>query len=1183
MSKNAKFQRVVRTVTRLGLALTVCVGTISAQLIVGGEAQSGGRNGTKPTVRTGTPGVQVIPDPSPRFGLPKVAKYRKLDTIIGPFVNLNVVPFSPIAVHPSGNFVAIVNTHGNLVRIFDSSNPNPAAWTMLSSVRTAWGPVSCAFYTPPGCSPEVLVTCSNSDALLWMNFGGRVQGLLGLPGEPSDLLIDRTRNTAWVTCMGADVVVEVDLLTKLIRAEYPIPSKHPAFLSFEAGATGSVIVAPMLSGNNTTVDRGPIIFNAGPQGIIDLSTATQGLPDEDLFRLDPVLMTIEPVVVGAGTVLYDHGENPVSGEWWMLGTDAKNFAFQSEPAANSIFSENRLTIVGALPAPGLPPVAPNRIVNLDDSNVALPGVQINPAQTVGSPYALEFDSAGKGFITGMLTDNVTEYDATGTFVKEWNVGSIPRGLKMIAKGPNEYLMVYCWGTNTVEIYLPAVGVGLVATLHAGPDPTHAQIKAGRALYYSAAQSRDNNMSCNTCHVDGFSDLIAWDLSDRRIDVMGNHTVSVDDKGPLVTQTLRSIKGQNPYHWRGERGDLIDFNGAFPGLLGGAPLDTTPGGDFDRFEAFVMSLQERANPYESVRRVIRDDLVPDSFPKGTSAVNGQDLFFDEVSVLSFTCQDCHTLPNGTSNASFRDEFSAPEVGRSHFTIAPLLSFWRKTQPIKVGVEYGAGITDTLPVLGVGLSATGLADDLQDFTLQADFTFNLQQRHDVAAFLLQLDTGIPPLMHKGVRVGHGSSCPPPVPLTAGPQASSLPGVLPAGPGRQPYPKNPLAIPVPATKLSNSVQPILAPDIADEQEANTVAINTLVGQAEPSDLELVVVAELSNQPVEGVYDAAAKSFDLSDGVASPVSFSDAQFIQQFAAGTLVGMIFPMPRGLGEVMLALPADDGSPAVIPGPGPGVVDPLDAGDSTHESVAAPAPSTIQTPPPFGSGRRGIPDPQELTNNPTITRFQVVYATTRVAKLIFYTNVPCRTVTEFAPVGGPMRQQFEPKYSKEHMVFLRDLEPSKTWNIRVLAEDAGLNIGQYIQSSAFTTTDLLIPSHVISNALSARTPDQDSAGTLRFTVDINVTQVDGSISTNSTPFFNVIVFDSTTNSWREDMAAVPAPLTDTLGDSFIEFIVNGLVVGDQVMVVVDDIQKSGDNSYRWSLPDTPAKTRSVTVNYTGTGL
>ena len=1179
MIKLSPSPKLALSLLSFGLTLGLSADVAAAQVV--SSTSSGTVAGSTPPAQ-GFRTPDVAPRPFDADGHPATAPFRKLDSMIGPFVNLNAVPFSPIAVSPTGSHLAVVNTHASLVRLFDTSDPNPLNWTLLASLRTAWGPVSVGFNINPGCAPEMLVTCSNSDALLWVNYTGRVEGLLGMPGEPSDLLVDPIRQVAWVSCLGSDVVVEVDLQQRRIRAEYPIPSKHPAFLAFENGVTGPVIVAPMLSGNNTTVDRGPAIFNAGPRGVIDLSLETQGLPDEDLFRLDPSDITVTPLVIGAGTILNDHGRNPVSGEWWMLGTDSKNAQFQSEPEASAIFSENRLTIIGALPAIGQAPVIPSRFINLDDSNPALSGVQYDQTRTVGQPYALEFDSLGNGYLTGMLTDNITQYDATGSFVREWNVGSIPRGLKLIRKGSQEFLATFCWGSNTVEIYEPAIGTGVVVTLDAGPDPTHPMIRDGRKLYYSAANSLNNNLSCNTCHIDGFSDLLAWDLSDRRKDSSGAYTVSVDDKGPVVTQTIRSIKGQNPYHWRGERGDLIVFNSAFASLLGGTPLDPTPDGDFDKFEAFVMHLQERANPFESVSRQIVDAFVPSSFPPGTSAVRGQDLFYDKNSLPSFSCEDCHTLPGGTRNTTFRDEFSAPMPGRSHFVVAPLLSFWRKLQPRKVDIEYASGLKDRVPVLGVGLSATGLADDLQDFVLQGAFTLNKQEKHDVAAFLMQLDTGISPLMHKGVRIGYGGNCIPPVPFaqkqTQDPGSPFLPDSTPKS--------NQTKDSAGAPTLTGSVQPQLAPGIVDEQTANSIAINTLLANSAPDELQLVVVGDYLGQPVEGVFDVVGKTLLLKNNGVNTVTLSVSDILAAFNAGDLSGMIFPMPHGMGDIYTQINPNDGTPAVIPGPGAtstgGGTNPDSKGQqATSSSYPSRLANQVESlgQPFFPSGS---PLPLASGSGPTIDHFRVIYATSRVAKIEFYTDVLATTVTEYTPMGGAMRQHFEPMATRVHMVYLRDLDPSKTWDLRIVAIDSGLGMSELIVNNAFTSMSLLIPSHVLAKNLSARTPDQNSAGILRFTVDINVEQLDGISAANFTPLFNVLVHDAATDSWREDQVAVAAPLTDLLGDSMIEFIVPGLNPGDRVKVLINDIQPFGSTAYTWSLPDTLFKNRSVSVPYTGTG-
>ena len=168
-------------------------------------------------------------------------------------------------------------------------------------------------------------------------------------------------------------------------------------------------------------------------------------------------------------------------------------------------------------------------------------------------------------MTGLLTDNVVQYTAAGAFVREWNVGSIPRGIRVSAAG--DRVWVYLWGSNTIELWdlVPGTPV-LLTTLDVGHDPTPLERQQGRAVFFSAANSMHNNASCATCHIETESDLLAWDLSN----------LPLDDKGPLVTQTMRGIGNLEPLHWRGERRHLIDFNGAFDGLLGGATLDETPG-------------------------------------------------------------------------------------------------------------------------------------------------------------------------------------------------------------------------------------------------------------------------------------------------------------------------------------------------------------------------------------------------------------------------------------------------------------------------------------------------------------------------------------------------------------------------------------------------------------------------------
>ena len=75
------------------------------------------------------------------------------------------------------------------------------------------------------------------------------------------------------------------------------------------------------------------------------------------------------------------------------------------------------------------------------------------------------------------------------------------------------------------------------------------------------------------------------------------------KGTKVTMSLRGIEETPPFHWRGDRADLANFNPAFEGLLGGDQLSEP---EMREFEAFVFSLSYPANPNLADDRVYSDD-------------------------------------------------------------------------------------------------------------------------------------------------------------------------------------------------------------------------------------------------------------------------------------------------------------------------------------------------------------------------------------------------------------------------------------------------------------------------------------------------------------------------------------------------------------------------------------------------
>jgi len=663
----------------------------------------------------------------PTAGEQNLAPYRVLDRVEGDSMDLLFTPVRPMAVRVADGHIFAANSHDSTVVEYDDQG------ALLRTIRVPWGPVSVALWSPPWTrgSDYLLVVCRGSYTLAYVDLSsGRIVRLVDLPTEPSDILVHPTSNRAFVSCSGDDSVVEINVRTAELVRRYPILSKRPTFLCLDGD---DVLVAPMLSGNNSLVETGGFILDPGPGRVLDLedpSIAMQGLADHDLFRITPGSDAV-PVATDMGAVLFALGKNPLTGDIWQLGTEANNkdATRPGEPAVRGDFIVNQIAMAQPM---GGSIVEPTGVFNLDDADPASAGVQFDPSRSVGQPYNLDFDLDGDGYVVGLLTANVTQLSAAGAFIREWDVGPVPRMVLVDAAG--EEALVYCWGNNTIEKYdLTNAAPNLVATLDLGFDPTPENMRVGRNLFFDAGFSMHHNASCASCHVETETDMLAWDLSD----------LPFDDKGPLVTQTMRGIADLVPLHWRGERRKLVDFNPAFDGLLGGPELDTTPGGEFDQFEAFVFSLEQPANPNSHPRRLVDGTLDAN----GGDAVRGQESYFDDTSVPGVgSCNACHTLPTGTNNEVVLDEPQLEFARRTHFVVASFNALWRKSQPTLENVVFADGSMEQRPTIGAGVSAAGLKDSVLDFVQINLFSLNDQQDRDIAAFVDQVDSGLAPVVHR-----------------------------------------------------------------------------------------------------------------------------------------------------------------------------------------------------------------------------------------------------------------------------------------------------------------------------------------------------------------------------------------------------------------------------------------------------
>lgn len=661
------------------------------------------------------------------------APYSVLDNVEGPYVHFNWAPVRPIATVAGSGVFYCVNTHAGTVERFGGASITPTAvWAVGSA------PVAIDRWVD-GSVDRLVVVCRGSNALFVLERStGETVSVVRLPAEPGDVLVDPLTGKAYVSCSAVDEVVEVDLATETITRRWneslrPVfRLKNPLFLSFDRAASESakrLLVAPLYSGNNSTGDA---TSGNNALSIVDLDGQTRDLPDEDLFSINLSTGTVARAAHKLGTILFAHGVHPQTGTFWALNTDAnnKNPAQQSEPLVRGDFVRNRIARIGSYVAQTLP--ATSTQVSLDPPAPSAPPNGITVANTVGQPYALGFAPNGDVLVAGLLTDNILRIDDSGTVLGEIDLpaGSIPRCV-VFGGSAGDRILVYCWGTNEVRAFkwptlAPAPNIPVHTLSH---DPTPPAVAAGREIFYDGAFSDEGNASCASCHVEGRTDMLLWNLSN----------LPFDDKGPMVTQTLAGLEKLAPFHWRGER-QLANFNGAFVGLLGGPrELDAQELADF---EAFVFSIQNPANPNQNAERVVDSTIVPPLTPGTPDAIVGQTEFLTNPAVENnFTCHQCHMAPSGTVNDIHPVFEPLPNARRTSFKPAPFHELWRKQMSSVVVSLPGAGPSVDRPFLGIAFSHTGKRTDLHDFIVQ----INGGIAADVTSFVWQWDQGIAPAVH------------------------------------------------------------------------------------------------------------------------------------------------------------------------------------------------------------------------------------------------------------------------------------------------------------------------------------------------------------------------------------------------------------------------------------------------------
>lgn len=635
------------------------------------------------------------------------------------------------------------------VTLHDVSGAAPAP-VKLAEVSVGLEPASVRVRT----ADEVWVVNEGSDSISVISIAQRnVVALLATGDEPADVVF--AGDKAFVSCARDNEIWVYDAVTRTKLAEVPVQGLYPAALAVSADAS-KVYGAFLHSGNGTTVLRGSLApappapgpgLPPAPRTALIVPASDSRIPyivlDHDLVEVDVATLTVNRYAEGIGTNLLGVTVRPGTTEVWVSHTEAQNL-IRFEPALNGRFALSRLGVFDAA----------NGAVDVVDLN---PGVDFdilpNPAAqavALSQPTAMEFEPDGAHLWTAAFaSDRVARiHAANGTVVTRVNLrpGGAgteemrgPRGLALQAATGRLYVLNKLRESISVIDTLasePAVVAEVALCEH---EPLPPNIKSGRGYLYDARLSGNGLVSCGICHIDADRDGLAWDLgvpNGPLLTVLGAN-LSVHDstprsrvmhpmKGPMTTQTLRGMAGGAPFHWRGDKPGIADFNPTFSDLMGGEQISAE---DMADLEAYLFSLRHHPNPNRNL-----DRSLPAALGNGIP-VAGRDMYNSHD---KSHCVTCHAYPGGSDN-----NIDLPqETG----LLQPVKTPHLRTVYQRNYLNPTAG--------AVSRSGFGLLHDGTGFEMPTVHPYVLdnlnttKELRDVTAFLLCFDTGTAPTVGYGV---------------------------------------------------------------------------------------------------------------------------------------------------------------------------------------------------------------------------------------------------------------------------------------------------------------------------------------------------------------------------------------------------------------------------------------------------
>jgi YVTN family beta-propeller protein len=804
------------------------------------------------------------------------------DATTATFVNWETGQIHPVDMTPDGTKLLVCNTADNRLEVFDLTTGTPV---LLSEVQVGLDPIAVRART----NGEAWVVNNISDSVSVVDLNARnVVNTLKTRDEPSDVVFAGFPSRAFVSCSQANVVQVFDPnnlsaapTTVAIDAEHPralgvSPDGSTVYAAIFESGTGSTLLGGGSAGTNLVFPPNVVGSASGPYGgtnpppnsgsvfsptqnaanpappavglIVKKNGAGQWMDDNahnwtsmvtgaqaalsgrpvgwDLPDRDLAVISTSNLAVSYATTLMNIcmgvGVNPANGQVAVVGTDATN-EVRFEPNVRGRFVHVEVALVD--------PVSLAKTIKDLNPQLLPYAVQQLPTQperdrAIGDPRGIVWNDTGtKAYVSGLGSNNVVVINATGDragLTDTILVGQGPTGIAYDAGRAKVYVL------NRFDATLSVIDAATETVSSTVPfyDPTPTTIKTGRKhLYDTHKNSGLGQASCGSCHVDGKTDRLAWDLGDPSGAVKSLANLNLGAgvpglntgfqpfhpmKGPMTTQTLVDIVGKEPFHWRGDRLGLEEFNPAFMSLLGDDTQLTAQ--EMQEFEDFLATITFPPNPYRNFDNSLPATLDMTGFfstgkfaasgglPAGAPLPPGHPnaglaLYRDSTRRLdngTLACVTCHTLPTGAGTDS---SFNLATTSYVPIAIGPLgqhhLALVSQDGSTNVSIKIpqlrsaykklGFDCTQTQNRSGFGYVHDGSVDTIFRFVTEPVFTTaSDQEATDLVSFILcmsgsDLPTGSPTSLFEPPGVASKD-----VPASVGAQTTVLDG--PTAPAAQ-----------------------------------------------------------------------------------------------------------------------------------------------------------------------------------------------------------------------------------------------------------------------------------------------------------------------------------------------------------------------------------------------------------------